>query len=228
MWSLLGSRNKRASGCPPPVVRRLASSSAPRFECACAAACFRLQPTFCGFLFLLRRRTGKMPREKIGLASLTRYAARSAWRVNMAAAAKTDTLRDLTGVLWAGRFCGHLTAELLRDNTRIRQGLLPAREASGEFGSQIVCNFLKRSSSVHQVESSAAQEPVLGKLRNVVCRYPAKLRGGQHCPGQLRLLKMNEGSARSSEGLDVRGPSPDVFVFHQFCLKAYANGLALR
>src|SRR5467141_2894977 len=113
MRSLPGSRNKFARGCPPQARLPRVSSTVLFFACACAAVGFRIQPTFCGFLFLLRRRTGKLPREKIGLASLTRYAARSAWRVNMAAAAKTDTLRDLTGVLWAGRFCGHLTAELL-------------------------------------------------------------------------------------------------------------------
>ena len=55
------------------------------------------------------------------------------------------------------------SAVFLRNHTGVRQGLLPARESFGKLGDQLVRDFFERRSPIHQLESSAAQEPVFGK-----------------------------------------------------------------
>ena len=63
-----------------------------------------------------------------------------------------------------------LSGGFLRDQTGVRQGLLPARESLWELGRQLVRNFFERGSPIHQLERSAAQEPFFGLLREVICR----------------------------------------------------------
>jgi hypothetical protein len=48
--------------------------------------------------------------------------------------------------------------------------VLPARESMGNFGHQLVGDFLERSSPIDRRESSAAQEPFFGRPRDVIRR----------------------------------------------------------
>ena len=59
---------------------------------------------------------------------------------------------------------------ILRNYTGVRQCFLPARESLGKFGRLLVGDFFERGSPIHQLESSAAQEPFLGKLRDIIRR----------------------------------------------------------
>src|SRR5215469_1093647 len=89
-------------------------------------------------------------------------------------------------------------------------------------------DLLKRSSSLHQLKGSATQATLLGKARDVGCCPSVKLRAREHFSGQLRLLKMDEGSARAIVRFDPRGPSPDVILFEQFRLEVYRHELTGR
>src|ERR1700757_3266139 len=109
-----------------------------------------------------------------------------------------------------------LAAVLLGEPAGVRQGLLQTWEALRELRCQPVRNLLKGDFPVHQFERSATQAPLLGKVRDVVCRYSVELDNRQHFPGQLGLLKMEDWSTRSSEWFNPCSPSPNVIVFHQF------------
>src|SRR5215469_9373605 len=86
-------------------------------------------------------------------------------------------------------------------------------------------NLLERSPSIHQLQSSATQTTLLGKVRDVGRRPSVKLRRRQHLSRQLRLLKM-EGSARSILRFDPCAPSPEVIPLYQFRFEIYRYGLA--
>src|SRR3974390_692687 len=89
-------------------------------------------------------------------------------------------------------------------------------------------NLLERNLSIHELESSATQATLVRKVRDVGCCPSVKLRPRQHFSGQLRLLKMDEGSACSIVRFDPCGPSPDVILFQQFRLEVYRHELVGR
>ena len=77
-------------GCPPPAMRRPASSSAPHFACGCMAASSQLLPICCGSRSLRPRKIGTTQAKQRATGSLMQYAGRSASRASMAAAAIPD------------------------------------------------------------------------------------------------------------------------------------------
>ena len=79
-----------SAGCLLQVMRLLAYSNAPRFACACAAACSRLPPICCGFLFLPRKKIGRPAARSATTGFSMHYAGRCALRANTAADRGTD------------------------------------------------------------------------------------------------------------------------------------------
>ena len=84
-----------SAGCLARGIRHQLCSNAQRFACVCAVAYWRHLLIFCDSLFLPRKKIGKRAEKSAITDCSTDCAARSAWHVSMAAAAKRRRLENL-------------------------------------------------------------------------------------------------------------------------------------
>lgn len=82
-----------------------------------------------------------------------------------------------------------------------------------KFGCQTARNFFKSEFAIDQVEDSAAQEAVFGKLRNIVGSALAECFCRYQPTAEQRLFELNGDALRFFARLNGSDPPPEIIFF---------------